>query len=61
MKRPVMKSIAKELYHIVENKCTDEIGYLEAFNKEFHLIENDKLSENGIIADKTNEYPASCI
>ena len=46
-------SIAKELYHIVENKCTDEIGYLEAFNKEFHLIENDKLSENGIIADKT--------
>lgn len=45
--------IAKELYRIIEDRCTDEIGYLEAFDKEFHAIENDKLSENGVIADKT--------
>lgn len=45
--------MAKELFHIIEDKCTDEVGYLEAFDKEFHLIENDKLSENGVIADKT--------
>ena len=45
--------MAKELFHIIEEKCTDEVGYLEAFDREFHLIENDKLSENGVIADKT--------
>ena len=46
-------AMAKELFHIIEGKCTDEVGYLEAFDREFHLIENDKLSENGVIADKT--------
>lgn len=46
-------AMAKELFHVIEEKCTDEVGYLEAFDREFHLIENDKLSENGVIADKT--------
>lgn len=46
-------SMAKELFRIIETKCTDEIGYKEAFDKEFHEIENDKLSENGVIAEKT--------
>lgn len=46
-------SMAKELFHIIEERCTDEIGYKEAFDKEFHEIENDKLSENGVIAQKT--------
>lgn len=46
-------SIAKGLFHIIEEKCTDEIGYKEAFDKEFREIENDKLSENGVIAQKT--------
>lgn len=46
-------NMAKELFHIIETKCTDEIGYREAFDKEFHEIENDKLSENGVIAEKT--------
>lgn len=45
--------MAKELFHIIETKCTDEIGYKEAFDKAFHEIENDKLSENGVIAAKT--------
>ena len=45
--------MAKELFHIIETKCTDEIGYREAFDKEFHEVENDKLSENGVIAEKT--------
>lgn len=44
---------AMELFHIIENRCMDEIGYKEAFDREFHEIENDKLSENGVIADKT--------
>ncbi|MCM1125845.1 MAG: AGE family epimerase/isomerase [Lachnospiraceae bacterium] len=46
-------SMAKELFHIIEERCTDEIGYKEAFDKEFKEIENDKLSENGVIAEKT--------
>ena len=45
--------IAKELYHIVETKCKDEYGYLEAFNIRFEPAENDKLSENGVMAEKT--------
>ena len=46
-------AMAKELFHIIVTKCTDEIGYKEAFDKEFHEVENDKLSENGVIAEKT--------
>lgn len=44
---------AMELFHIIESRCMDEIGYKEAFNRDFVEIENDKLSENGVIADKT--------
>lgn len=45
--------IAFELFELIESKCTDEIGYLEAFERDFTPAENDKLSENGVIADKT--------
>lgn len=45
--------IARELFHIIETRCTDEVGYLEAFDRQFHEIDNDKLSENGVIAEKT--------
>lgn len=45
--------MAKELFHIIETRCTDEVGYLEAFDRQFHEIDNDKLSENGVIAEKT--------
>ncbi|HEX3077475.1 MAG TPA: AGE family epimerase/isomerase [Lachnospiraceae bacterium] len=45
--------LAKELFHVVETKCKDEVGYLEAFKKDFTPANNDKLSENGILAEKT--------
>lgn len=45
--------MAWELYHIIENRCKDEYGYLEAFNVRFEPEENDKLSENGVMAEKT--------
>lgn len=45
--------IAHRLYTIIEQKCTDEIGYLEAFDREFKPVSNEKLSENGVLADKT--------
>lgn len=44
---------AMELYQLVETKCRDSFGYLEAFDEEFNPIENEKLSENGMIAEKT--------
>lgn len=45
--------MAFELFRIIEGRCMDEIGYKEAFDREFQEIENDKLSENGVIARKT--------
>lgn len=45
--------LAMELFELIESKCMDKVGYLEAFTREFVLEENDKLSENGVIADKT--------
>ena len=45
--------IARSLYRLVETKCKDQYGYLEAFSRSFEPVENDKLSENGIIAEKT--------
>lgn len=46
-------AMAYDLFHIIEEKCTDEIGYKEAFDLQFKEVENDKLSENGVIAQKT--------
>jgi len=45
--------LAYQIYNIIENQCKDDIGYLEAFTDDWKLANNDKLSENGIIAQKT--------
>lgn len=50
---PEALSLAWELYRIIEEKCKDEYGYLESFDESFHGTENEKLSENGILAEKT--------
>lgn len=44
---------ATDLYNLIESKCRDEDGYLEAFTDDFKPLINDKLSENGVIADRT--------
>ena len=44
---------AVQLFHIIEERCMDEIGYKEAFDREFKEVDNDKLSENGVMAEKT--------
>lgn len=44
---------AMELFHIIEERCMDDIGYKEAFDREFREVDNDKLSENGVMAEKT--------
>lgn len=45
--------IAEKLYEIIEQKCKDEAGYLEAFTRDFKPASNEKLSENGVMASRT--------
>ncbi|MCL2628943.1 MAG: AGE family epimerase/isomerase [Oscillospiraceae bacterium] len=44
---------AFNIFALIEERLKDDTGYGEAFDLSFAPIENDKLSENGIIADKT--------
>ena len=45
--------LAKGLFTLIETKCRDENGYLEAFNRDFTPTVNVALSENGVIAERT--------
>lgn len=44
---------ARQLYELIESKCRDDRGYLEAFTEDFQPMDNEKLSENGVMAEKT--------
>ena len=46
-------SMAKSLFQVIESKCKDEFGYMEAFDRKFRPVSNEKLSENGVQAEKT--------
>lgn len=46
--------LAYDLFRTIEEKCRDKDGYLEAFSIDFTPDDNnDKLSENGVIAGRT--------
>lgn len=45
--------LAYSLYHLIEGKCRDQDGYLEAFHQDFTPASNEKLSENGVMAERT--------
>ncbi|MCM1022976.1 MAG: AGE family epimerase/isomerase [Prevotella sp.] len=45
--------LATELFRTVEDKCRDDVAYLEAMSEDWKIIPNDALSENGLMADKT--------
>lgn len=45
--------LAFDIQKIIEQKCTDENGYLEAYKRDFMPEDNDKLSENGVMAERT--------
>ena len=45
--------LARELYELIETRCMDDKGYLEAFTRGFKPESNEKLSENGVLAEKT--------
>lgn len=44
---------AKELFRIMETRCRDEDGYLEAFTADWRPAENRKTSGNGVMAFRT--------
>ncbi len=44
---------AYKLFDIIETRCRDSEGYLEAFNRFFEKVSNEKLSENGVEAGRT--------
>ena len=46
-------TLAREIFEVIETRCTDDIGYLEAFTRDWGPESNEKLSENGVLADKT--------
>lgn len=45
--------LAKDLFRLIEARCTDGEGYLEAFTRDFRPASNEKLSENGVMACRT--------
>ena len=45
--------LAFKLFDTVEEKCTDDVAYLEAMSVDWKIVPNDALSENGLMADKT--------
>lgn len=46
-------ALARELFRLIEEKCTDQGGWLEAFSRDFRPVSNEKLSENGVMAGRT--------
>ncbi len=44
---------ALKLFEVIEGRCRDEKGYLEAFKRDFSPESNEKLSENGVSASRT--------
>lgn len=52
-KRKEALNLAYVLYRVIEEKCRDSNGYLEAFKRDFTPSSNEKLSENGVLAERT--------
>ena len=44
---------AMDLFRVIESRCRDEGGYLEALKADFSPESNEKLSENGVMASRT--------
>ena len=44
---------ARAIFDVVERRCRDAGGYLEAFTADWRPESNEKLSENGVMASRT--------
>lgn len=47
------RKLAMDLFDHIENNMRDDEGYLEAFDRSFQPVTNEKLSENGVEAART--------
>ncbi len=47
------RALAGGLFHLLETRCSDEIGVREAFTAGWTPVPNEKLSENGVLASRT--------
>lgn len=45
--------LAMKIFEDIETKTLDDYGYMESFSRDWQIIPNDALSENGLMADKT--------
>ncbi|WP_129724233.1 AGE family epimerase/isomerase [Xylanivirga thermophila] len=45
--------LANQIFNIIETRCIDDCGYVEAFDRKWKPIDNEKLSEDGFHAAKT--------
>ncbi|MBP3649800.1 MAG: AGE family epimerase/isomerase [Clostridia bacterium] len=45
--------LAWKIFDIIESKCRNEGGYLEAYTRDFRPASNEKLSENDVMATRT--------
>ncbi len=45
--------LAWSIFEVIEGKCRDANGYLEAFTRDFRPVSNEKLSDNGVMATRT--------
>ena len=52
--------LAYAIMDVIENKCRDENGYLEAFTLDFKPHSNEELSENGVEAKRTMNTLLHC-
>lgn len=52
-KKPGVLEIAQQLFNCMLTHCRDAGGYLEAFNRFWQPVPNEKLSENGVVAQRT--------
>ena len=50
---PEAEEAARDLFRVIETRCRDSVGYLEALKADFSPESNEKLSENGVIASRT--------
>ena len=46
-------NIAKKIFDLIEKKCENSNGYLEEFDRQWNEKDNEMLSENEVIADRT--------
>lgn len=54
LKDEKLRADAEHAYRFMKQACVDrEYGYLEAFTRDFKPESNEKLSENGVMAEKT--------